>query len=67
VAIFVSAGDSLRAAESVGWLAEVEHPKQPEPRSPESESPASPAAPFTAARRRGGRLPRTPAARSPRR
>jgi tetratricopeptide (TPR) repeat protein len=62
VAIFLSAGDSLRAAESVGWLAEVEHPQLPLP-----PAPPSPAMPLSAERRRGGWPPRPPAARTPRR
>ncbi|HEY0554994.1 MAG TPA: hypothetical protein VGG20_12060 [Thermoanaerobaculia bacterium] len=62
VAIFLSAGDSLRAAESVGWLAEVEHPG-------ELLAPVPPASveSLSAERRRGGWPPRPPAARTPRR
>jgi hypothetical protein len=58
VAIFLSAGDSHRAAESVVWLAAVEHPRR---------RPSSPPARLSAERRRGGRPPRPPAARTPRR
>ena len=65
VAIFLSAGDSLRAAESVGWLAEVEHPEHPLPLA--GASPSSPAVLLSAGRRHGGWPPRPPAARTPRR
>ena len=61
VAIFLSAGDSHRAAESVVWLAAVERPHRPAP--PSRLSPAR----LSAERRRGGRPPRSPAARTPRR
>jgi tetratricopeptide (TPR) repeat protein len=60
VAIFLSAGDSHRAAESVVWLAAVERP-------PHRPSRPSPSAGLSAERRRGGRPPRPPAARTPRR
>jgi tetratricopeptide (TPR) repeat protein len=59
VAIFLSAGDSHRAAESVVWLAAVERPHRP--------SRLSAPARLSAERRRGGRPPRPPAARTPRR
>jgi tetratricopeptide (TPR) repeat protein len=59
VAIFLSGGDSLRAAESVGWLSEVEHPRQPLPAA------SSSADGLTSGRTYDGWPPRPPAVRTP--